>query len=111
LLIETSFNAGGLLEQILAAEQAMGRQRNEKYGPRTIDIDILLFNNDIMDDKTLQVPHPRLQDRRFALIPLSEIAGEKIHPVLGLTINDLLAHCPDKLPVYKFTGNVNNKEK
>jgi 2-amino-4-hydroxy-6-hydroxymethyldihydropteridine diphosphokinase len=111
LLIETALNAGELLKQILATEQSMGRQRNEKYGPRTIDIDILFFNDDIIDNKSLQVPHPRLPERRFALIPLAEIAGEKIHPVLEKSINDLLANCPDTLPVYKFTGNVHKKEK
>jgi 2-amino-4-hydroxy-6-hydroxymethyldihydropteridine diphosphokinase len=111
LKIETSLDAGGLIDQLLSAELAMGRHRNEKYGPRTIDMDILFFNDDIIDNKTLQVPHPRLQERRFALIPLAEIAGGKIHPVLGSSINELLANCPDKLPVYKFTGIVNKKEK
>ena len=111
LVIETTLDATDLLCQLLSAEQAMGRHRNEKYGPRTIDIDILFFNDETIDNKLLQVPHPRLQERRFALIPLAEIAGEKIHPVLGKSINELLAHCPDKLPVYKFTGIVNKKEK
>jgi 2-amino-4-hydroxy-6-hydroxymethyldihydropteridine diphosphokinase len=111
LKIETPLDARELLEQLLSAEQSMGRHRNEKYGPRTIDMDILFFNDEIIDNKSLQVPHPRLQERRFALIPLAEIAGEKIHPVLGKSINDLLAECPDKLPVYKFTGIVNKKEK
>ena len=111
LKIETSLVAGELIDQLLSAELAMGRHRNEKYGPRTIDMDILFFNDDIIDNKILEVPHPRLQERRFALIPLAEIAGEKIHPVLGKSINDLLAQCKDTLPVYKFTGNVNKKEK
>ena len=110
LEIETKLQAREILDQLLAAEHAMGRFRDEKYGPRIIDMDILFFNDEIIETRSLQIPHPRLQDRRFALVPLAEIAGNKIHPVTGRTINELLADCPDTLPVYKFTGIVHNKE-
>jgi 2-amino-4-hydroxy-6-hydroxymethyldihydropteridine diphosphokinase len=110
LAVDTMLDAQALLEQLLAAEQAMGRYRQEKYGPRIIDMDILFFNDEIIHTKSLQVPHPRLQDRRFALVPLAEIAGKKIHPVLAKTIDELLANCLDTLPVYKYTGIVHKKD-
>lgn len=109
LVVETMLDANDLLERLLVAEQAMGRYRQEKYGPRIIDMDILFFNDEVIETRSLQVPHPRLQDRRFALVPLAEIAGNKIHPVLGKTIDELLAICPDTLPVYKYTGIVHKK--
>ena len=109
LVVETMLDAKELLERLLVAEQAMGRYRQEKYGPRIIDMDILFFNEEVIETRSLQVPHPRLQDRRFALVPLAEIAGKKIHPVLGKTIDELLANCTDTLPVYKYTGIVYKK--
>jgi 2-amino-4-hydroxy-6-hydroxymethyldihydropteridine diphosphokinase len=109
LLVGTAYGAERLLEELLAIEQEMGRKRQEKYGPRTIDIDILLFNQDILHTAHLQVPHPRLSERRFALVPLAEIAGEQRHPVTGMSMNELLASCPDSLPVHKFKAFVQNK--
>ena len=73
-----------LLETILNIEQSLGRKRELKYGPRNIDIDILFFNDEIIDEEGLHIPHPRMQDRRFVLVPLAEIAAKKIHPVFFL---------------------------
>jgi 2-amino-4-hydroxy-6-hydroxymethyldihydropteridine diphosphokinase len=85
----------------------MGRERKEKYGPRVIDIDILLFNNDQYDLPFLKIPHPEMQNRRFALTPLAEIANDLQHPVLKKSIGRLLEECPDKLEVKKYiTGHV-----
>jgi 2-amino-4-hydroxy-6-hydroxymethyldihydropteridine diphosphokinase len=101
LKVETSLNAKQLIRKILKIEKMMGRTRNEKYGPRIIDIDILLFNAEIYDYDFLKIPHPELQNRRFALLPLAEIAAEIIHPVFNKTIAQLLNECPDELDVKK----------
>ena len=91
-----------MLEQLLQIERSLGRIRNEKYGPRLIDIDILLFGNEVIDEPGLKVPHPRLQDRRFALRCLADIAPGMVHPVLQKTIQQLLEECTDSLAVHKF---------
>ena len=83
----------------------MGRKREVKIGPRTIDIDILLFNNEIIHQPHLTIPHPRLHERRFALTPLAEIAPNIIHPVLHKTIQQLLSECTDTLDVHKIEDN------
>lgn len=103
LEIQTSLAPAALLVQLLAIEKQIGRIREEKYGPRTIDIDILLFGQEIRDDPQLVLPHPQLPNRRFALLPLAEIAPGLLHPVLHETISGLLAICPDPLEVRKFT--------
>jgi 2-amino-4-hydroxy-6-hydroxymethyldihydropteridine diphosphokinase len=88
---------------LLQAEEAMGRKRLEKFGPRIIDMDILLFNHDIINSDHITVPHPQLVNRRFALQPLADIAAAYVHPVLHKSIAGLLAICPDQLPVKKFS--------
>jgi 2-amino-4-hydroxy-6-hydroxymethyldihydropteridine diphosphokinase len=103
LIIETKLNAKQLIRRVLKIEKIMGRIREEKYGPRIIDIDILLFNNDVINISFLKVPHPELQNRRFALLPLNEIAADIIHPVLNKSISELLIECKDELEVKKYT--------
>ena len=80
----------------------MGRISKEKLGPRIIDIDILLFNDEIHDGRILKIPHPEMQNRRFVLTPLAEINSELQHPVLKKSIAQLLEECPDNLEVRKF---------
>jgi 2-amino-4-hydroxy-6-hydroxymethyldihydropteridine diphosphokinase len=103
LEIETALNARQLIRRILKIERSMGRIRQEKYGPRLIDIDILLFNDEKHNYPLLKLPHPELQNRRFALVPLASIAGEAIHPVFNKTIDQLLQECNDPLPVQQVS--------
>lgn len=103
LEIKTSLTARQLIRKILKIEKKLGRTREEKYGPRLIDIDILLFNNEIHHYKLLTLPHPEMQNRRFALLPLSEIAPDILHPILKKTITKLTEECTDKLPVKKYS--------
>lgn len=95
LALETPLNARQLIRRILKIEKGMGRIRAEKYGPRIIDIDILLFNDEIQDISFLKLPHPELPNRRFALVPLCEIAPQVMHPGLHQTVEELLKNCPD----------------
>ena len=80
----------------------MGRKRVRQYGPRTIDIDILFFNDEIIDEPSLIIPHPQIQNRRFTLVPMNEIAPGLIHPVLHKSIHRLLQECADPLDVKKI---------
>jgi 2-amino-4-hydroxy-6-hydroxymethyldihydropteridine diphosphokinase len=103
LEIKTALTAKELMQQILGVEKMIGRERMEKYGPRIIDIDILLFNNEVYDDPSLSIPHPEMQNRRFVLVPLTEIAANLQHPVLKKSISQLLEECPDQSKVKKYT--------
>jgi 2-amino-4-hydroxy-6-hydroxymethyldihydropteridine diphosphokinase len=105
ICLETSLSPIDLLQGILHIESLLGRFRGQKWGPRTIDIDILLYDHDIIDLPDLKIPHPFLPERRFTLIPLSEIAPDYIHPVLRKTIRQLLDECTDKLDVKKYRSN------
>jgi 2-amino-4-hydroxy-6-hydroxymethyldihydropteridine diphosphokinase len=103
LEIMTPLNARQLIRRLLKIEKQLGRIREEKYGPRLIDIDILMYGDEIHQYDLLKLPHPELPNRRFALLPLAEIAGEVIHPVLQQSVFSLLADCPDTLEVKKIT--------
>ena len=103
LELETMLSARQLIRRILKLEKQMGRLREEKYGPRLIDIDILLYGSEIHDYPLLKVPHPALPNRRFALLPLQEIAADLVHPQLKQSIRQLLKRCPDPLEVKKYS--------
>jgi len=102
LIVETPLDAPALMQRLLAIEEQMGRIRTERYGSRTIDIDILFFNEDVIRLPWLIIPHPEVANRRFALAPVNEIAPDYVHPVLQKTIHELLNLCPDKLEVKKL---------
>jgi 2-amino-4-hydroxy-6-hydroxymethyldihydropteridine diphosphokinase len=103
--IETLLSPFDLLAALLNIESAIGRIRTGKnYSSRLIDIDILFYGNQVIDQKHLKVPHPRLHERRFALVPLAEIAGELVHPVFSLTINQLVGQCMDQSEVKPYTN-------
>jgi 2-amino-4-hydroxy-6-hydroxymethyldihydropteridine diphosphokinase len=104
--VSTELHPESVLQKIQQIEAHLGRQRTVKWGQRTLDIDILFFNDEIIDRENLKVPHPFLQERRFTLEPLNEIAGNKLHPVLRKTIADLLIICHDSLPVKKLDVKV-----
>jgi len=104
VFLETELEARPLMKALLAIEKALGRTRTKSkdYQARTIDLDILFFDEDSVDTKTLKIPHPELHKRRFVLQPLNDIASKLVHPKLGKTIAELLEACNDKGVVKPF---------
>lgn len=96
IFMETGFSPEDMLDNILQIEKSMGRVRNAKEtSDRTIDIDILFYNNEVINKKNLVVPHPRLHERNFVLTPLLDIIPDYIHPVLKKSIWELYDECKD----------------
>lgn len=104
LEISSTHPPHALLERLLLIEQRMGRVRRHKWGPRLIDIDLLLYRQEIVNSATLVIPHPGIIHRRFTLAPLAEIAPDLVHPVLKKTISELLDACADNSPVTRMSA-------
>jgi 2-amino-4-hydroxy-6-hydroxymethyldihydropteridine diphosphokinase len=94
--IETELSPVNLLENLLKIEEQLGRIRDgKKWAARTMDIDILFYNSETVNEPHLKIPHPFIQERKFVLAPLAQIAGDYIHPVIGKNIDTLLSECAD----------------
>ena len=104
IVIRTKLSPDDLMKKLLEIEQKLGRVRTEKYGPRTIDLDILFYDALIFHSAIVTLPHPAIQDRKFVLIPLAELSPGKIHPVYKKTISTLLKECADQLAVIKHSS-------
>lgn len=105
IVVNTSLSAQDILRHILIIETAIGRVKNkfsEVYEPRLIDIDILYYDDLVLDSDTLQIPHPQIQNRKFALIPLCEVNPDFVHPVLRICQSELLVLCQDSAKVVKI---------
>ncbi len=102
--IETAMSAKDLLQELLNIELQLGRVRDNtvNYSSRNIDIDILFFNDEIINEQELKIPHPLLQERKFTLLPLNEIAPDLYHPILNKTVKELLKECKDQLDVSRY---------
>ena len=88
-LLKTTLTPHELLQALLAIELRFGRVRQQQWSARTLDLDLLLFDDVVLDTPDLQIPHPRMRDRAFVLVPLAEIAAEWVEPVMGVTISQL----------------------
>ncbi len=89
--LETELSPKGLLAEMLRVEKALGRERRERWGPRTLDLDLLLYGDLVLEEEGLSVPHPRLHERAFVLVPLLDLLPEGRHPLLGQSFAELLA--------------------
>ena len=97
--VETNLRPQELMQVLLKIERSMGRERTVPKGPRVMDLDILLFGSELVHESHLEIPHPRMADRRFVLVPLAEISPDAMHPIRKKTIQQLLVDTPDRSEV------------
>jgi 2-amino-4-hydroxy-6-hydroxymethyldihydropteridine diphosphokinase len=99
--VETALGPMDLLDLLQATERELGRRPGVRYGPRVIDLDILFYGDEIIAEKELEIPHPRISERPFVLVPLNEIRPGLVHPVLGKRVSDLLKDLQSDERVFK----------
>jgi 2-amino-4-hydroxy-6-hydroxymethyldihydropteridine diphosphokinase len=104
ITIKTSLSPEDLLRHLLDIEQKFGRERKEKWGARTLDLDIILYGDQIIHSDTLELPHPRIRERLFVLMPLTEIASNWVDPMTKLTVSQLLDSCIIANKIIKYKG-------
>lgn len=109
LEIQTEIDPKGLLASLKGIEEELGRQQGARWGPREIDLDILLYGDRIIQDAQLEIPHPEMHHRRFVLVPLAEIAPELHHPRLNQTIRHLLQSLEDERGVWLFPNDPSHR--
>ncbi len=100
--VETHLTPSTLLEFVLAIEKMLNRVRTIQNGPRTVDLDILFYEDKIVQEENLQIPHPRLHERAFVLIPLKEIASDFMHPILKKDVSTMLEDLPKQEEVLLY---------
>lgn len=105
IILETSLSPEKLMEALLSIENQMGRQRITKWEPRIIDLDIIYFNDWIINSEHLSIPHPLMQERKFVLAPLVQILPDFMHPVLGMDSKSLLMACSDESEISLLATN------
>jgi 2-amino-4-hydroxy-6-hydroxymethyldihydropteridine diphosphokinase len=103
---ESDLDPESLLQACLETERDLGRERRERWGPRTLDVDLLLYGDELRETPDLELPHPRLHERLFVLAPLAEIAPDLRHPRLDLTARELEARCADGSRILRLTAPV-----
>lgn len=104
--VKTNHSPENLLTSLKGIEKETGRVDTVKWGPRVIDIDILLFHDIVYQSPQLTIPHPYMAERRFTLVPLADIAGSMVHPVLQKSVRELLQQCPDTLEVKRVSNDL-----
>ncbi len=104
--IETELHPKDLLKELKRIEESVGRKARERWGPREIDLDILLYDGFVYSDETVTVPHPEIERRKFVLLPLREIAPDLVHPVSGMTVEELARQCRDEGRVVKTSYRI-----
>jgi 2-amino-4-hydroxy-6-hydroxymethyldihydropteridine diphosphokinase len=109
--LESSLPAQELLVRLKGIERSIGRSHNEHWGPREIDLDLLYYGGEIINDNGLQLPHPEIANRRFVLVPMKEIASEFYDPMKRMTITDLLQLCVDTCAVRQVPSHMDLQKK